>query len=107
MRKAHDELGQTVKHSSEDEMGGRDSRLEGVAQQVREVVGAQALVAYHLDRVQKERKPARFDTLEYREERRVRQVLPQHLGGDIEAANPGKLRRALDFPLGDGRLVHR
>ena len=60
---ADNEPGESIEHTSEDEVRGGDRRLERVAEQVSEIVGAQTFVADHLDRVQKERQSARLDAL--------------------------------------------
>src|SRR6266436_754310 len=93
--KADDELGKPVEHTPKDEVRGGDRRLERVAEQVGEVVGAQTLVPDHLDRVQEKWQSARLDALIDGEERSVGQVLSTNLGGDIKAAQAGQFRGAL------------
>src|SRR6266852_9701465 len=82
VRQADGEPGKAVEYASEDKVRRGDRRFERIAEQVGEVIRTQALVADHLDRVQKKRQAARLDSLVHGEKGRVGQVLSANLRCD-------------------------
>jgi hypothetical protein len=118
--------GDAVEHPAKDQSRRRHGGVEGIAQQVVQVVRAQAVAADDVDGVEEDRDAERPDPLEDRQERGIVQVPAAHVGAEVDAATaqlshralglggggPGGLerkRRQADQPIGmrPGRLRHR
>ncbi len=106
VRQADRQLRKAVEHPAEHEVRGRDRRLEGIAEEVGEVMRREPLVPDHLDRMQEQRQAERLDAFVHREERGIGQLLVQHVRGRVEAAHARQPRGTLDLAHGEIGFVH-
>jgi hypothetical protein len=102
-----------IEDAAVDQPRRRHRRVEGVAEEVVQVVGAEALAADDVDRVEEHRDAERRHRLEEGEVRRIVELPPSHVGAEVHAPAaalpdraPGLGHRGLRRPHRQGGEPH-
>src|SRR5579871_1113228 len=106
MGKTESELGMSVQHPTEDQMGCRDGRIERISKQIKEEKLLRALAPDHLNGMEENGETEFLNPREYRLKERIIEVTMIYVGTYIYAAHARQLACPVELIQGAFRVRH-
>src|SRR5260370_24956324 len=97
VRQAYSKFGMTVEHSTENQVASRDRGVKGIAHQVREKEGFQAITTHRFHGMQKHGKIEGLNARQDRREQRIVEIVTGYVRTQIDAAHAGQFASPLKF----------